>query len=176
MEIVESGISRCGIWRKHILIFVCTGSRNYQFDRLLKKLDELVLQQSIKEEIYAQIGKSNYHPKAFSYVNYVDTDEFEELQKNARIVITHGGVGTIVSALKKEKTVIGVPRLKMYEEHIDDHQVQIVKVFEEKGYIKAVYNMDDLMGAIRFFDEGTALKKYSGNSEIINIIDDFLKI
>jgi len=53
------------------LIFVCVGSREYQFDRLLKKIDELIEQGKITDKVFAQIGQSNYVPKYYEYKRYL---------------------------------------------------------------------------------------------------------
>ena len=53
----------------------------------------------------------------------------------ADYIITHGGVGTITDALKLGKKIIAVPRLSKYKEHVNDHQLQIIENFSEKGFI-----------------------------------------
>lgn len=85
------------------MIFVCTGSRNYQFDRLIKKLDELIEGKIIEEQIFAQIGDGTYIPRNMQYKRFVDAEEYKNFQKQADIVITHGGTGSIVGALKSGK-------------------------------------------------------------------------
>ena len=54
-------------WRTHKVIFVTVGSRNYPFDRLFKKLDELYDQGVLKEPMFAQTGTSSYIPKNYEY-------------------------------------------------------------------------------------------------------------
>ena len=51
--------------------------------------------------------------------------------EKANIVITHGGTGAIIGAVKKGKKVIAVPRLAKYGEHVDDHQLQLIKQFDD---------------------------------------------
>ena len=58
------------------MIFVTLGSQKFQFDRLLKKLDELVECEIIKEDIYAQIGASTYEPLHFNFVRFMDRERF----------------------------------------------------------------------------------------------------
>ena len=158
------------------MIFVCTGSRNYQFNRLIKALDDLVADHRINEEIFAQIGDSTYIPKYFRYASFLDAEDFDFYQNMARLIITHGGTGAIVGALKKGKYVIGVPRLCKYGEHIDDHQIQIVEVFERKNFIKAVYDMKDLEETIKFFDFPISIMLNDRESNIVGIISDFIEL
>lgn len=156
------------------MIFVCTGSRNYQFDRLIKKLDELVEKKEIKDTVYAQIGDGNYFPKNMQYKNFIDAEEYKRCQEKADIVITHGGTGSIVGALKNRKNVIAVPRLAKYGEHIDDHQLQIVREFEKSGYLLAVEDIDELAEKIKFFEQGNRLHKFESDGLMVDIIKEYI--
>lgn len=107
------------------MIFVTLGSQKFQFNRLLQKIDELVKEEAIKEEIFAQIGYSDYKPENYQYKDFLNRNEFSEIQSKADVVITHGGTGAIIGAVKKGKKVLAVPRLAKYGEHVDDHQIQL---------------------------------------------------
>ena len=78
------------------MIFVCTGSREYQFNRLLREIDRLIEDGKIKEEVIAQIGGSSYIPKNYNYERFMDAKRFENLQDKADIVIAHGGTGAVI--------------------------------------------------------------------------------
>ena len=117
------------------MIFVCVGSRDYQFNRLLKKLDELVESDEIKDTVIAQIGQSEYEPQHYEWHRFLDRDVFARYQREADLIISHGGTGALIGALKLEKQVIAVPRLAQFGEHIDDHQTQISGVLAEEGYL-----------------------------------------
>jgi len=156
------------------LIFVCVGSREYQFDRLLKKIDELIEQGKITDKVFAQIGESNYVPKYYEYKRYLSEEEFKENQKKADLIISHAGTGALIGALKMGKKVIAVPRLKEYGEHIDDHQIQVARVLEQEGYLKCVLDMDELIYAIDSYKGNCTIKKYDKPSRIIDIIDEFI--
>ena len=117
------------------MIFLTLGTQKFFFNRLLKKVDKLKEKGIIKEEIFAQIGNSSYKPKHFEYVKMLSKDEFENKLHEANYIISHGGIGTLVSALRHNKKIIATPRLKKYNEHIDDHQVDICTFFGKKGYI-----------------------------------------
>lgn len=119
------------------MIFITLGSQKFQFNRLLKAIDKLVEQGKIKEEVFAQIGYSDYQPINYNYKQFLDRDEFAAMEGKADIVITHGGTGAIIGAVKKGKKVIAVPRLAKYGEHVDDHQLQLLKEFEDSGKIRS---------------------------------------
>ena len=109
-------------------IFLTVGSQKFQFNRLLRQIDLLVQEGRIEKMKYlAQTGYCDYTPKYYRFKQFLDRDAFEENIKEADIVITHGGTGAIINAVKQEKKVIAVPRLARYGEHVDDHQTQILK-------------------------------------------------
>lgn len=54
------------------MIFVTLGSQKFQFNRLLQKIDELVKEEAIKEEIFAQIGYSDYKPENYQYKDFLN--------------------------------------------------------------------------------------------------------
>lgn len=156
------------------MIFVCLGTQSYQFDRLTKKLDEIVGNGIIEDEVFAQIGTADYLPQNYKYKLFVDKEEFNEYQEKADIIISHGGTGALIGASKKGKNIIAVPRLAQYGEHIDDHQLQIVNVLEKEGYVRAVYNINDLEAVIINAKQNPITKRYNRESNIIQIITDFI--
>lgn len=156
------------------MIFVCVGSRDYQFNRLIEKLDELVGNGTVKEEIVAQIGKSQYEPKNYKWFRFLDANDFKEYQKNSDLIISHAGTGALIGALKLEKQVISVPRLAKFGEHIDDHQTQISTALKDEGYLREVLDMENLADTIRECYENPIQKRYNRPSYVIDIIDDFL--
>lgn len=152
------------------MVFITLGSQKFQFNRLLKAVDELKLD----EEVFAQIGYSDYKPVNYAYKEFLDRDEFVEIMGQADIVITHGGTGAIISAVKKGKKVIAVPRLAKYGEHVDDHQLQLIEQFKRLNLICACED-GDLARALEEV-KNTEYKEYVSNTErIISSIEEFIK-
>ena len=157
------------------MIFVCLGTQTFQFDRLLIELDNLVASRFIEaKDLVVQSGTINYIPKNFEYVRFLSHVEFEEIRKRADLIISHGGTGSLIGAAKLGKNIIGVPRAHKYGEHVDDHQMQIVRVLEEQGYIRAVYDMKDLRATIQEAMEKPLNKIYPSKSKIVSIISTFI--
>lgn len=156
------------------MIFITLGSQKFQFNRLLKAVDDLVQRKIIKEDVFAQIGYSDYQPQNYSYKKFLDRDEFARMEEKSEIVITHGGTGAIIGAVKKDKKVIAVPRLAKFGEHVDDHQLQLLDEFEKMQIIVACYDTDKLEDAYRLV-QTKKLKKYKSNKKrIIDSIEEFL--
>ena len=157
------------------MIFVCTGTQVYQFNRLLKELDKLVADGKIQDEIFAQTGASDYKPCNYAYKEFLSYDEFNEYQEKSDLIISHGGTGALIGALKKGKNIIAVPRLAQYGEHSDDHQLQIVAVLEKEGYVRAVYDIKDLGGQIQAAIKEPIRKKYERESFVLKLIDEYIE-
>ncbi len=158
------------------MIFVTVGSQKFQFNRLLKTLDELCEKKNINEEIFAQTGYCEYEPKNFKFQKFLDREEFANSMKKADLVITHAGTGAIMGGLKAGKKVIAVPRLEKYLEHVDDHQVQIVKEFEEMEIIEACYDLDKLEQVIEKC-KNTEYEKYISNTDkIVYSLEQFINL
>lgn len=155
------------------MIFITLGSQKFQFNRLLKSVDELI-EGGLDEEVFAQIGYSNYKPKNYKYKEFLDREEFSEVINCSDIVIAHGGTGAIIGAVKKRKKVIAVPRLAKYGEHVDDHQLQLVSQFRE---LDLIYSCEDgdLKSAIETVKK-TKYKEYESNTQtIMNSLEEFIK-
>lgn len=157
------------------MIFVTLGSQKFQFNRLLKKLDEIVENGNIKDEIFAQIGYSDYKPKNYKYKDFIDREQFKEIMAKSDIVIAHGGTGAIITAVKNGKKVIAIPRLAKYGEHVDDHQIQLVTEFESSGIISAVYDLDKLEEELLTIRDKQFRPYKSNTDKIVESIEDFIK-
>lgn len=158
------------------MIFITLGSQKFQFNRLLIEIDRLVEEKKINEEVFAQIGYSDYKPKNYKYKEFLDRDEFAEIMSRCNKVITHGGTGAIVGAVKMGKKVIAVPRLAKYGEHVDDHQLQIIEQFTEMNFILGVKEVDEIENKLMNLDE-ECFKDYVSNTEnIIKSIENYLSM
>ncbi len=122
------------------MILVLLGTQDKPFERILKAISNSKKKGNIKDKIIAQVGCTTFNDKNIKTFDFVSKEEIGKLIDEARIVITHAGVGTITECVNKGKKVIVVPRLKKYGEHTNDHQLQITKEFTEKGYVIPLYN------------------------------------
>ena len=157
------------------MIFIILGSQKFQFNRLVKEVDKLVENGYITEEVYAQIGYSDYEPKNFKFKRFMDRDEFNRIENAANIIITHGGTGAIIGAIKKNKRVIAVPRLVKYGEHVDNHQIQLIEQFKSQNLICGLNSCDELGNAIKNIMD-ISFNSYNSNTErYIESIEKFIE-
>lgn len=108
------------------MILVTVGVHTMPFDRLLKAVDAVAATGSLnRHELVVQHGASADICKAGRRFAYCSGSELDELLDRADLVITHGGIGTVLPALRRRKHVIAIPRLSKYGEHYNDHQIEV---------------------------------------------------
>ena len=123
------------------MIFVTIGTQ-IPFDRLIEILDRIAPE--LNEEIYAQALRGKYKPKHFKLIDFIEPDEFEKVFAQARLVVAHAGMGTILSALRNSKPLVILPRLASLGEHRNDHQNATAQMIKEKKYAYVATNEKEL--------------------------------
>ena len=157
------------------MLFVTVGSQKFQFDRLLRAVDECIAGGLIWEEVFAQTGACGYTPKNYAYESFLDREEFAKRMDASGVVVTHGGTGAIVGALKKGKRVVAMARLARFGEHVDDHQVQLLEEFERAGLVLTCEDGPTLAGAYREALRREPVVYQSNNAEFVNDLDRYLR-
>lgn len=102
------------------MIFVTVGSA-MPFDRLIRSVDNFY--QGSDCDVLIQIGESELTPKNARYVNFLSPDEAEQMIRDAELVISHAGMGSIITALSYQTPIVVVPRKAALGEHRNDHQL-----------------------------------------------------
>ncbi len=151
------------------MIFVSLGTQDKSFTRLVEKIEELKKSGKIKEEVVVQLGNTKYKSEFIKCIDFMSMEEFDKYLQNCSYLITHGGVGTILTALKYNKKVIAVPRLSKYNEHVNDHQLELIEALSLDNYILGCKTLDDLEENINKISKFIP-KKYKSNQ------DNFIKL
>ena len=159
------------------MIFITVGTENFPFNRLLKAIDEAKASNQIKEEVFAQRGNSDYLPSNYDFANFLDFYKELEYIKKADIVITHAGTGSTFLTLSFGKIPIIFPRQKIYNEHLDDHQIEFTKKMQQQGKVLAAYNEKELIKVIKNYTELLAeLQPFSAGGDGEKILQYLRKI
>lgn len=150
------------------MIFLTLGTQ-LPFDRLVKDFDQVAPE--ISEKIVAQIGYGNYKPKNFPTMNIMHPEEFEKNMREARVVLSHAGIGTLLNGLKYEKPLIVMARKAIYGEHRNDHQLATVA---EISKIEGIYVVDSAADIINVLKKDSIknLKKIGTprRDELVNFL------
>ena len=156
------------------MILVLLGTQNNSFHRLLEEVEKNIDNGNIKEEVIAQKGYTKFESEKIKTFSQTSSDEINEFIEQADLIITHGGVGSIVTSIKKGKKVIAVPRLKKYKEHVNDHQLDIIRSFGDMGYIIGLESVEELSEAIKNIDKFNPKKFVQDTGNIIKIVENFI--
>ena len=157
------------------MILVLLGTQNNSFHRLLEEVEKNIKDGTINEEVIVQSGYTKFQSHKMRIVDLMSKEQLDQFQEEADLIITHGGVGSIISSIEKGKKVIAVPRMHEYGEHVNNHQKEIVRDFNNKGYIIGINKVEDLKEAI-IKSKDFKPKKYQANNEkMLNIIEEFIE-
>lgn len=156
------------------MVLVLLGTQNNNFTRLLEEVEKNIDNGNIKEEVIVQAGYTKYQSNKMKIYNLISSKEMEKLVNQANLIISHGGVGSILQCVKKGKVVIGVPRQKKYKEHVNDHQKQLIKSFAEQGYIIGIKDVTELEEALKKVEKFIPNQFKSNTENIINILENYI--
>ena len=95
------------------------------FDRLVRAMDTLA--PTLNMPVIAQTGKGGYRPQRMEARERITPDEFEALVSEARLIVSHAGIGTVLTAQRFSTPTVLMPRRADKGEHRNDHQLATVK-------------------------------------------------
>jgi len=156
------------------MILVTLGTQDKSFKRLLDAIQKEIDNGNIKDKVVVQAGCTKYESKDMEIFDLIDRDKFADLIKECDLLITHGGVGSILTGLKNNKKVIAAPRLKEYGEHTNNHQLEIIEKFSYSGLILPLYEFNELEKILKNIDKFKPKKYKSNTNNMIKLIEDYI--
>jgi UDP-N-acetylglucosamine transferase subunit ALG13 len=169
----NKNIYQSNTFKENNYIFVTVGTA--PFPRLIKSMDQIA--KILEDKVIMQIGKTSYQPKNTEYFDFKDYDKIRQLNKDAKMIITHAGVGSILTALDYGKPLIIVPRLKKYREINDDHQLEIAHLLKKQNLAEVAYEPKDILQLLQlplqeFFSKTQLLSDCQ--NDLIGFLQNFL--
>jgi len=116
------------------MIFVTVGTT--AFDALVRGMDELA--PDLGERVICQIGSGSYIPRQCDWFRFAPS--LLELFQRARLVVSHGGQGSIMEAVRSGKPLVGVSN----PDRIDRHQDDILGRLEADQFLIWCRSLDEL--------------------------------
>lgn len=158
-------------------ILVTIGSMSERkFTRLFKIIDELCAEGFLNgRDITAQVGFDQYHSEYYQCFDMVSDEQFKQFIDQSDLIISHAGTGTVTSCIKKGKKVIIFPRLEKYQEHYDDHQMDLTTLFVTQGYVRSAINKEELRKEIAEIDYFHPTPFISNNARMNQIVIRFIE-
>jgi UDP-N-acetylglucosamine transferase subunit ALG13 len=161
------------------MIFVVLGTWEMPFTRPLVQIEEAVRQGMIREPVLVQSGRTAYESPFIKLVPFFGKEELEQMYEESTLVICQAGVGSIMLGLRKHKKVIAIARLAQFDEHIDDHQLEILDVFTKSGAVLSWQGDGDLPDVLSraqdFVSAGYAFSEEKISRSILDYLDANVK-
>lgn len=143
------------------MIFVTVGTQ-LPFDRLIIALDEYF--EGSASNVYAQIGGGDFKPKNISFSDFLSPVEADELFRKSSLIISHAGMGSILTALKYRKPIFVLPRKASLGEHRNEHQTATANWVKSLNGVTVAENENDLIKLISnssVFDDAQNISEYA---------------
>lgn len=132
---------------KQDLLFATVGA-TLPFDRLVDTVATLKAEGAIPDEVIVQTGVGGHAPAGLAVSETLPFDRVQEILRDARVVVCHGGTGSLITALRQGCHVIAMPRLSTLGEHYDDHQAEITAAFAARGLVLVANTPDEMRQAL----------------------------
>lgn len=153
------------------MIFVTVGTQ-LPFDRLVRAVDEIA--PLTDEKVFAQTNGGTYKPRNIGYTDSLSAAEFDIVFRQARLIVSHAGVGTILSALMYKKPIVVMPRFAFLGEHRNEHQYATAVKMNEM-HLHIAYDNSQLRDLI--LDEDIRTLRQLGDTaseHLIRSLKDFI--
>jgi UDP-N-acetylglucosamine transferase subunit ALG13 len=130
-------------WEHHVIFATCgAAGGEIPFHRMMEALSVLPA-----DELYVQHGRATPPPCARADA-FLPFGRIVELMEEAEVVVCHGGVGSIMCALRAGHVPVTFPRLKRYAEIADDHQVELAEALAARGTVTIARTGPELLEAV----------------------------
>lgn len=158
------------------MILVLLGTFKIDFRRPIIAIEDAVRNGEVKEEVIVQAGHTAFSSDLLTIRDFINPKELDELYQRAEIIVTHGGVGSILRGFRMNKKIIAVPRLYKFKEHVDDHQLDILEEFSKLNYLIYWHEndtfVDVLAKARKFVPSPFVSTKKDLEGFLVNYIDN----
>lgn len=149
------------------MILVTVGTQ-IPFDRLIALVDDWVSESGTKQEVVAQVGSSDYRSKNMTVFQSVEPAQFEKYINDCDFIISHAGMGSILTALRVKIPIIIFPRKAALGEHRNDHQLATARSFANTDGVYVVHDKEELLTLLNGTDELA--------SGVLNHSDEYKKL
>lgn len=136
------------------MIFVTVGAQ-MPFDRMVRAVDEWAGERR-RQDVFAQIGPTDWQPGHVRWTKFLQPPEFAERVAEAKIIVAHAGMGSIITAMTTGKPILVMPRRGDLRETRNDHQVATAKRFQELGRVAVAFDENELKDRLDRLEEVAA--------------------
>ena len=146
------------------MIFVTVGAQ-MPFDRLVRSVDAWTGSRA-RTPVFAQIGDTSWHPGHMEWTPLLRPCDYRQRLYEADAVVTHAGMGTILTALEFGKPVLVMPRRGALLETRNDHQLGTAAAFAEAGLVSVAWNEQQLPEALERLADAAAPRRAGSHASV----------
>ncbi|PSC02428.1 glucuronosyltransferase [Alsobacter soli] len=157
------------------MIFVAVGTQ-MPFDRLIRAIDSWADSRG-ENDVFAQCGDTGYTAKRIRMQSFLSPQEFTRCVESADLIVSHAGMGTIITALEKGKPILVMPRRACLGEHRNEHQLGTARNFAPSNSIEVAFDEQELiakMDRLVCGRESRSPISCDANPSLIKTIQDFI--
>lgn len=156
------------------MILVTVGT-DLPFDRMVKVVDGWARENG-REDVFAQIGEGGWEPRHIRFANFLKPPEFVEIFRKATVIVSHAGMGTILSALHHGKPILVMPKRASLGEHRNEHQLATARWMMEMGKVNVAFDEEELRNRLDHLQDLQATQKISSfaSDKLISGIRNFI--
>ncbi len=159
------------------MILVTVGTQ-IPFDRLINLVDDWVRESGTEQSVIAQVGSSDYQSKNMTIFQSVEPEQFEKYISDCDFIISHAGMGSILTALRVKKPIVIFPRIAALGEHRNDHQLATARSFANTDGVYVVHDKEELFDLLEDSSTlgGGVLKDSDDYKELLANVANILAI
>ena len=133
------------------MIFVTVGT-DQPFDRMVKVVDAWAAEYG-RTDLFAQIGEGGWEPPSIPFSNFLSPVDFKKRFAAATVIISHAGMGTILSALRYGKPILVMPKKASLGEQRNEHQLATARRMMSLGNVDVAFDEAELRAKLNHLDE-----------------------
>lgn len=127
-------------------IFLTVGSM-LPFDRLVRAMDAWAGEHG-EARVFAQIGASRLQPVHLDFRAMLSPGEYRQQFAESDLVVSHVGMGTVITAAELGKSLVMLPRRPDLHEVTNNHQFATAQWLKGRPGVRIVLSADELAPAI----------------------------
>ncbi len=120
------------------MIFVTVGTQ-LAFDRMIGAVDRWA-EHHPELQFFAQIGPSTAPPRYMPSAEFIPPSQAENMIRNAEIIVSHAGMGSLLTALRHRRPILIMPRKASLGEHRNDHQLATARWMAERPGVAVAWD------------------------------------
>lgn len=128
------------------MIFLSVGTQ-LPFPRAVRYLEQWLREQPVQMAAFGQVAVDD-NVASFPTVRSLAGGEFIAKVEACEVLVSHAGMGNIITALERGRPIVIVPRLAGQGEHRNDHQVDTANRFQSYDGVFVASDFDGFKAAM----------------------------